>query len=178
MSAIAIDRYPVNSRSISTDHQGGTKSYHFLLIQSAAGPSIVVFRWGRKGQFGEVDVKLFADHASAEKAFDAKFKDKTRKGYRPTGPAKIDSAEDLAGLKKLIGPALWVKIGKEGLLHLDPAIDVTGMRIADRPQFDENGVKQDVARKADISEDIEAQKRSIAERDRAVLSSNPDFGAF
>jgi predicted DNA-binding WGR domain protein len=179
MQRKAMSVYPIKTRSISLDHQGGTKSYHLHMIEAANGHCVVINRWGKTGAFGEVDIKTFDSPVKANRAFDKKENEKTRKGYSQVGSTRETTAADASELVKAVGMAVFNKMGAAAVKHLDPTFDTTGMREADPPQYDEEtGRKLDTARRANLDELMRQQK---AAEEAAVLeayAANDLYGRF
>jgi predicted DNA-binding WGR domain protein len=171
--------YPIKSRTISLDHQAGTKSYHLHLIEAANGHCVVINRWGKTGAFGEMKVETYDSPIAARKAIDKKENEKTRKGYRQVGAARETSAEDVSELVKAIGMAPFNKMGATAVEWLDPDFDTSGMREADGPQYDEEtGRKLDTARKANIEEARAEARRREVETAQQAYAENELYGRF
>ena len=171
--------YPIKSRSVSLDHRGGTKSYHLVLIEAANGHCVVVNRWGKTGQFGEMKIEQFDSPVKAQKAWDKKEREKTGKGYSQTGSTRERVANELVELPRVVDAMTFNKMGASNVKWLDPAFDTTGMREADDPQYDEEtGRKLDTARKADLSDLIAEQQRREAEAAAVAYNNNDLYGRF
>jgi len=172
-----VSTYPIKVHSQSFDHRGGTKSYHLMLIETADNRAVFINRWGKKGQFGELQVKEFADVGAAWKEYERKERDKTRNGYAPEGPPRDTVANVSSELAKTIGLAVFNKMGAKAVKHLDPSFDTTGMREAEPNRLDEDGrlTGADKPRTADVSEQLKADReRELKE----AYENNPLFGAF
>lgn len=172
-----MSAYPMIVRSVSMDHRGGTKSYHLMLAAAANGNAIFVSRWGKKGAIGEMKVETFTSLAAAEKAWDKKERAKASNGYSQAGRLREEVAQNVAELRSKMGLPVWTKVGKN-VSHLDPTIDVSGMRETDDPGYDEDGRKLDNSRKADLSAQIEAQKAAERAESEKILAAHPNFGRF
>lgn len=172
-----MSTYPIKVHSQTFDHRGGTKSYHLMLIETADGRSVFINRWGKKGQFGELQVKEFDDKIKAWKEYERKERDKTKNGYAPEGPARDADAATSGNLVKAIGLAVFNKMGAKAVRFIDPDFDTTGMREAEPNRLDEDGrlTGDDKPRKADIANQLKADReKEMAE----AYANNPLFGAF
>jgi len=172
-----MSTYPITVLSQHFNHQGGTKSYHVSLISTNDGRYVVVNRWGRTGELGQLKAEIHQTKSQAETAFNTKVKEKTRGGYRFNNELVKDAA-NAQELVKIIGLGVFNKMGAAAISHLDPAIDTSRMRQADPPTVDENGNKIDTARRVDISKAVEEQRRADQAAAEAALKSNPIFGMF
>lgn len=170
--------YPITSKTISYDHQGGTKSYHLHLIQAANGNCVVINRWGKTGAIGEMKIEMFDSPVKAQRAFDKKETEKTRKGYRQNGPAREATAKDASEIVKAVGNVYFNKMGATAVQHLDPAFDTSGMREVDSPQWDEDGNKLDSSRKVDPAAVRAAQLAAEKEAAEKAYSENDLYGRF
>ncbi len=171
--------YPITSKTISYNHQGGTKSYHLHLIQAANGNCVVINRWGKTGSVGEMKIATFDSPIKAQRAFDKKETEKGRNGYRQVGPARETSAKDASELVKAVGNVYFNKIGASAVRHLDPDFDTTGMRENDDPRWDEEGRAIDSARRAQIDNELqEEMKRAEAQKVASAYASNDLYGRF
>lgn len=170
--------YPITSKIVSLDHQGGTKSYHLHLIQAANGNCVVINRWGKTGSFGEMKVETFDSPVKAQRAFDKKETEKTRKGYRQTSSARETTAKDSSELVKAVGVTFFNKMGVAAVSHLDPGFDTSGMRQLDGPNWDEDGNKLDPTRKVDPAVIREAQLKAQQEAIEQAYQSNDLYGRF
>nr|AJW30269.1 hypothetical protein pLM21S1_p151 [Sinorhizobium sp. LM21] len=171
--------YPIKSRTITLDHRGGTKSYHLVLIEAANGNCVVINRWGKTGAFGEMKVETFDSPIKAQKAWDKKEREKTGKGYAQKGGTRERSVAETSELPKIVDAMTFNKMGASAVKHLDPFFDTSGMREADDPQYDEEtGAKLDTARKADLSDAIEAKRIADAEKAARAYDDNDLYGRF
>jgi predicted DNA-binding WGR domain protein len=171
--------YPIKVHSISLDHRGGTKSYHLMMIEAANGNSVVVYRWGKTGVFGEIKIETFDSPIKARKGWEKKEREKTSNGYSQTGPAVEKVAADASELMAAIGRNMFAKLGASNVKHLDPSFDTSGMREADDPQYDEEtGKKLDTARKMDLAALLEEQKRKEEAEIARAYEVNDLYGRF
>lgn len=174
--------YPITVTQQSFDHVGGTKSYHFTLIEAANGHSVVVFRYGKKGVFGQIVVQTFETAKAAWKAYEKKEAEKSgsRGGYRPIGVQVTREIADSSEFASKVGLALFNKIGGKAVNHLDPGFDTSKMRQeVDPVTLDENGTKTgDTSRKADISDLLAQQKAEEERRAATAYEDNENFGIF
>lgn len=172
--------YPIAVRSMSMDHQSGTKQYHLMLIQNAGGKCVVINRWGKTGAFGEIKADCYGTVQQAEREFEKKERAKTRNGYSPTGPSKSVEAPNAGELSRTIGIAAFNKMGANAVSHLDPGYDTSKMRDADPNRLDENGrlTGEDKPRAADLSAELEEMKRKDAEEAATAYANHENFGRF
>ena len=170
--------YPITSKTVSLDHQGGTKSYHLHLIQNGDGKCVVINRWGKTGAIGEMKFEMFDSPVAAERAFARKETEKTRKGYRQTNATREATANSQTELVKAIGTVYFNKMGASMVKHLDPSFDTTGMREMDGPDWDEDGNKVDSSRKVDPAVIRAAQIAAEKEAAEKAYSANDLYGRF
>jgi predicted DNA-binding WGR domain protein len=165
---------------LSLDHKGGTKSYHIYVIETADNRSVFVNRWGKTGQFGELQTKQFPDAGAAWKEFTSKEQTKTRNGYYPKTGTKTSTCNNLNEFKAALGVSMFNKIGKEALEHIDPTIDTSSMRSAEPPKTADGELRHvnDTTRKADVRDALAAQAKAEAEAVAAAYADNPMFGRF
>lgn len=179
--------YPITVESVSLDHKGGTKSYHLKLVHSKSGNSLVIYRWGKTGEFGSVKVEKFVFAEEASKAFEKKMTEKMRKGYAVNSkhdPAP-KTADDFADLRKLVGSPVMSKLQADELKHIDPDADTKGMREREDPRFTEDGKwDADAAdrrareKQAEIRKAQEEAKRKEEQEAQQAYANDPNFGAF
>lgn len=172
--------YPMKVTQQSYDHKGGTKSYHFTLIEAADGRAVVVFRYGKKGQFGQVLTETYETAKAAWKAYEKKENEKIKGGYAPIGSQTTKVANNSSTFAATVGIALFNKMGGRAVNHLDVGYDTSRMRQeVDPATLDEDGRKVgDTSRKADIREALERQKREEAEQAARAYDDNDEFGIF
>lgn len=170
--------YPIKVSSISLDHKNGTKSYHLMVVETADGTALFINRWGKTGQFGELQVKT-CTKAEAWKAFEAKEREKTRGGYGAKGAMRVQEAVTGTDLPKAMTLAVFNKVGAKAINFIDPGFNTSGMRELDDPRTDEDGrVVNDTTRKADIAAQLEAQRLEEAAAAAQSYASNPNYGRF
>ena len=170
--------YPMKVTSETLEHGGGTKAYHIYSVQTADGPTLVIYRWGKVGAFGEIKTEQHPHAAAARDAMEKKRRSKESNGYREKAFTPEKKVEDVAALRGALGLALFEKIGKTNLNFLDPDIDTSRMRDVDPPSYDEDGNKLDNARKADLSRQLAAEAERKRKEVAATLAAHPDFGRF
>lgn len=128
--------YPMLIEKVWLDHRGGTKSYQIMRVTAADGKSLLIWRWGKTGKEGQVQVFTLDDEQSACDAFKNKVKDRERSGYSErtngTAPAFISTtAQDGSQLRLAIGVSTFYKLGTEAILHVDPDAKTDGVREPD-----------------------------------------------
>lgn len=172
--------YPIKVTQQSYDHRGGTKSYHFTLIEAADGKSVVIFRYGKKGQFGQVLTETYETAKAAWKAYEKKEGEKIKGGYQPVSHQVTKTATDPTQIVGTVGMALFNKIGAKAVNHIDAGFDTSKMRQeADPATLDEEGRKVgDTSRRADVRDLLEQQKREEAEQAARAYDDNDEFGIF
>lgn len=179
--------YPIQIESVSLDHSGGTKSYHAKKLVAQSGKSLVIFRWGKTGTFGDIQVFEFDTASEADKAFEKKLASKMSNGYAisPRHDPKPVKADDFEELRALMGRAMMSKIGASNLKYIDPTADTTGMREVELPRLDEEGRinwEAVTERSLRLEEEKRKAREEIAARERAeaesAYSNNPIWGAF
>lgn len=175
-----MSAYPIEVFTETLDHKGGTKSYHFLVLQASTGQALVVFRFGKTGAFGQFMVEQHPNITSASKAHQKKRKEKISGGYQPkvADSKMLHSAEEL---RKFLGVAYLPQFGPENLKFLDPDFDVKGVKSPKVDGWDENGNKIDSAKRADLSSYEEQQRleREAAEKaEYERMAAHPNFGLF
>lgn len=169
----------IHGTKATLDHKGGTKSYHITTLESEAGPAIVIYRWGKTGQFGQIKVERFSSGAAAEHAVMKKVGEKRSGGYieRPVSDSLL---RDEAGLKTFLTTPVLMAIGRDDILHVIPGFDISFMRAVAKPvEYNEEGYKQDVAQRAKFSPEQVAETERLAEATRiAKYQAIPGFGRF
>lgn len=173
--------YPITVTQQSLNHKGGTKSYHFTLISNAAGKSVLVFRYGKTGQFGQLVVGQYETVQAAENVWAKKEREKSGSagGYSPTGGRTVKTANSSSELKDAMGLALLNKVGASAVKHIDPSYNTSGMRDTDPATVDEDGRSNgDVSRKADVRALMEKQREEDAKRTAEAYANNENFGIF
>lgn len=172
--------YPIKVTQQSYDHKGGTKSYHYTLIEAANGKSVVIFRFGKKGQFGQLNVHEFDTPKAAWKVYEKKEEEKQKGGYYPIGTQTVKVANSSSEIVPAVGMALFNKMGARAVNHIDPGFDTSKMRKeADPANLDEEGRRVgDTSRKADIRDLMEQQKREEAAEAARAYDDNEEFGIF
>lgn len=178
--------YPMNVRRVDFVHKGGTKAYHLLSIINATGQGVLVKRWGKVSSFGQIKVELYLNAMTTENALEAALRERSSRGYKVL--ADVSSVPlRLGELKAQVSGPVWAKLGATAVKHLDPSVDTTGMRLADEPDRDEDGVKIDVGPTLKPPTALELEK---AERDARVyaeklkrdnlggVEDHPNFGRF
>lgn len=179
--------YPISIEIVSLEHKGGTKAYHLYRMSTKSGASLVAFRWGKVGTFGEVQTHKFDTIGSAEEAFDKKLAAKMRGGYSPSTrhDPKPSTAPSFEDLRDAIGRPMLTRLGPTNLKHIDPNIDTTGMKEPDPPRLDENGRLHpgtEAKKRREEEERVRKAAAEIAAREeqerQEAYKDNPLFGAF
>lgn len=172
--------YPITVERQTFTHKNGTKSYHLMIVRNATGHAVFINRWGKIGQFGDLQVTPYNSHEAASQAWDRKEREKTRGGYGATAATIETIAETPAQLPAAISLAVFAKMGPDAVKHLDPSYDTSSMREIDPPRLDEDGKLTgiDTTRKADISEALAAEKERQRIEDENAYKDNPLFGLF
>lgn len=171
--------FPATVERVFLDHQGGTKFYEITTVRAGLR-SMVIRRYGRVKQFGDLEVKLFDDSYQAISHSNQIFREKTsaRKGYRQSGESRSVAAADLDALKLAIGPTVVAKLKPDELKHLDPDADTSTVRDRGDPRFNEDGKflgEQKPTVITPTKEQEEAAYKAWFEEQRA---KNPLFGTF
>lgn len=173
--------YPITVTQQSLDHRAGTKSYHFTLISNADGKSVLVFRYGKKGQFGQIIVNTYETVEKAEKAWASKEREKSGStgGYTPISGRIVKTAVVSSDLVKTVGLSLFNKMGASAVRHIDPTFNTDGMRDVDPPTVGEDGRSTgDTSRKVNMTELKEQQRVEEEARAAQTYAENADFGIF
>lgn len=158
-------------------HRGGTKSYTVLLVgNSLLNTALVVFRWGKVGNFGDVQVIRHNTGHAAGVEVDKKITSKGKGGYDVQTEVS-NSQISWAELVRELGPVYVGKIGREAL-HVNPTLDVSKVQGPSVPRTDENGnwigdQHRGVPREALLPTEEERQAQLVRQ-----FSSNPTFGMF
>ncbi len=177
--------YPLDFASYSmefSDGQRSNKFYHATLVVAANQSAIIVRRWGKIGQPGELKIDKFAIQKKAESEFEKLLQSKLGKGYT-TKSSNIKQVNTQDELRLAFGPAVWPRLPGSALQHIVADIDVSGRRELNPPRYDENGkwLGEPPARVFSRTE-IEKARQAQAEADRMeaakTYASNPRFGLF
>lgn len=172
--------YPLQIRKVTWPHKGGTKEYHLHeIVDLANNRSVLIKRWGKVGSFGQIKVE-YGDIAAMSEIVIAITRDKRANGYDISTKMEEREATSFADLPGKVGRALFPKIGKEALSFIDPDADVSGMREADQPDFDEDGNR--LAKAARVPsptyEQLEVAAAIEREKERKLDENHPNFGLF
>ena len=119
--------YPITVRKVTLGHRQGTKEYHLALIETDDGRAVLINRWGKVGQWGQMAIEAgTADECG--RALQQKRNEKEGRGYG-YDPTKDKTAKslDLPSFKKVLGDGYFYKLGAH-MKHLDPDADATGVR--------------------------------------------------
>lgn len=169
--------FPFAIRKVSLEHRGGTKEYHLVCIQSKdskSGPSLLIKRWGKKGTWGQVQF-IRGNAFEVEDEFTKIQRQKEGRGYDVTSENR-NGAEDIDGLRKVLGPGYWRDMGKE-LPYLMPGKDPSafkGARAAVEPRFDDDGNPTGAEPpKPKLIDDLPPPKTR-----EELIESNPLWGSF
>lgn len=180
--------YPISIEEISLHHKGGTKAYHLIILASENGKSVVVYRYGKIGVFGQMIIERYDTVLAGENAFHKKLREKQNGGYGLIAmPTRSSVLLDAAELKQRLGRALAPVFGPDNYLHLDPDFDIAGVK-SSRPEYDEDGAKIDATRvfnQSIIQKALKDQKIAEDEKNRAEIEANtaamiklPTYGMF
>lgn len=126
--------FPMRVTKQTLDHQGGTKSYHFVFIRNNDGYGLLIKRWGKKGAFGQMEV---LEGPLAEDIWRRTLKDKQKRGYSIETERLID-VNDLGQLKTALTPRVYTSIGAGALTNLIPGVDTTGVKDPEKIEWVEN----------------------------------------
>lgn len=179
-----MTEYPIKVTAQSFNHSGGTKSYHLMLIRTVTGKCVIVRRWGRVGQFGQLKAEHYNTVSSAMEAFESLLDERRRKGYSTAGLSVKREAKTQNDLVSAITLPVFSKLGPKTINHLDPTYDTSRMHEPDEPTLDEDTlrkVRQPTARGISQEDYEEMVRRQEAERlavERNHYESIPEFGMF
>lgn len=158
-------------RKVSMQHRGGTKEYHLLSVRNTTtGKAILVTRWGKTGTWGQMKTEKGTE-TDVSRAFDAKFDEKSGRGYRITNE-KNASAANADEAQHIIGITYWPQIGAANLEHVLPGVDTTGVREAKPATWKET--KDGKWERDDKPEHSMPTK----EDEIAEAKANPNWGLF
>lgn len=125
--------FPMKITKTSARHRGRTKDYHLVLITTSDGRSMVVIRFGKKDQWGQMKVHLFNSIADGESFFSNKRDEKMGGEYTlPITPISVVEVPALDNLQKYLS-AYWPKLGATNIEWLVPGADTKGVRDPDGP---------------------------------------------
>lgn len=177
-----MSAYPIGVKRLMLEHKGGTKFYEITMIDNCVGRgnSLVVFRWGKVGTYGDIQVHQVSSLDGAEDLRRRKRYEKEGRGYRampsPASRREIFKREELAGV---VGPLIFSRLGAENVNFIDPDFDTTGMKAAEKPKRGENfedlTYEDMAARKREFEEEARRQEQSATE---SFYQNNPNYGAF
>jgi predicted DNA-binding WGR domain protein len=177
--------YPLDFAHYSLEYSDGNRSnkhYNVSLVVAPNGSAIIVRRWGKIGQLGDMKIEKFAIQKKAESEFDKLVQSKLGKGYE-TKNTNIKQVNSEPELRMAFGPSVWPMIPGPALQHIVPSMNVTGRKEElNPPRFEENGKFIPTAPKVFSEEEIRAAKlaEKVIEQEEAVktYASNPMFGRF
>lgn len=132
-----MSAYPIVVRKITMKHRTHEKDYHQVLIVTQDKRCIVINRWGKRGQKGQLEQTRYPEPKSAVAAFDGKRRTKNKDGYvyEPSVDKSVE-CNDEAEFRKVLGLLYWGEM-KSNLEWLVPGIDTTGSKDPDLPQWEE-----------------------------------------
>jgi len=171
--------YPVKITSWSLDHQGGTKQYHFMKIETADGLALGITRWGKTGTFGQIAI----EDGLAKKISPSLVKkenEKIKKGYFgvTSGPNSYKEFEvdTEVELSRALGPAMLRHLtGVNALALIGHSNDKTYNVFAELTKEKEEKDKRDAVARNQL---LQAQHEQKAREQAAIEASNPDWGRF
>lgn len=168
--------YPISVRKWSADHDGGTKSYHLVLIETADNKALVIKRFGKKSAWGSTQVEKFGDVGLALREFNKTRNSKESRGYRGARSPNPVDAHDLIAFKGAIGTQYWTCLGKENVEFIIPGADTTGVKDPEELKFEKraDGSFKKVERPPLAVEEKPAPEPTIEDRRRAM----PNWGMF
>ena len=157
------------------DSISGGKDYHCVLVETHDNRGLVIFRFGKKDQWGTgFQVEQFSSVLDARKAFDAKQREKKRGGYTETIIENTRlGIKDESELKVALGTGYWNKIGKHNLEWLVPGADTKGVREQKGVEWEQDAEGK-WHRKEEKPRLIEEPVETIEDR----AKSDPNFGLF
>jgi predicted DNA-binding WGR domain protein len=94
--------FPIEIMRTDLVHEGGTKEYHVVLIKGGKG-SVVINRWGKRGDWGTVTQKSYWHHSDAAMDYSRKIREKEGRGYVKENFGPNDVCYDEADFKADIG---------------------------------------------------------------------------
>jgi predicted DNA-binding WGR domain protein len=167
--------YPMTVEKISAVHRGGTKEYTLIRVANANGRGLLIMRYSKVRQAGQVQVERFDTEAELNRAHSSKQREKFERGGYETSLRNTEKVvNDQAELLKALGMMVSHRIGADNLRHLDANADVDMQRMPEgEPEFEEgeNGkprLKQAPPRLAELSEPTVAE----------LNAQNPKWGMF
>ncbi|TXN07935.1 WGR domain-containing protein [Methylobacterium sp. WL103] len=132
-----MSAYPIVIRKITMKHRTHEKDYHQVLIVTDDERCLVVNRWGKRGQKGQMEFHRFSNPKLAVEALNAKRSTKERGGYVYDQRADLSKdADDEDAFRKALGLIYWTGMKSE-LEWLVPGIDTAGAKDPDLPTWEE-----------------------------------------
>lgn len=181
IGSISIEHYHM-------EHKGGTKDYDLFRMGSGdkvGGRNLVICRYGRVGNAGQMMVQRFDSALSAERFIEAKLKEKSRGGYGIV--AKDYTVNDQAEVVRILTRSTWMRVGAANLNWLDNSFDTAGLSDnASAPAFDEDGNRADTSMSGSmaaemqrrIAEAKEKEEQRIREESAAANAKALNWGMF
>lgn len=177
------DVYPITvlKESARANSSSGGKDYHLVLVKAANGKSLVIYRWGKKDQWGSGwDVKRFDTADEAEAAFRSKHREKMGREHRNRLPISgLWECDNQLAFKARLGLQYFGQLGASNLHHIDPDMDVTGSREREVAEWDENEGRaisaEERKRRAEAVKALEPKQETVEER---AAETNSAWGMF
>lgn len=118
----------ITKRSGRAESRSGGKDYHVIYLVTNDGRSMLIRRWGKKGQWGiGWKVEKYRDEKEGRRAFDWVDHNKFRREYDDIFISKSEVAKDPDDLLRILGTQYWVKLGADRLGWLSPDIDTSDL---------------------------------------------------
>jgi len=120
--------FPITIVRKSLRYRMGNKDYHGVLLTNADKKAVLIFRWGKAGQWGQMKVEAFDNAEAAEREFESKLRAKEAKGYDNELLNRVDTADNVAELQSVLGASYWSNIGKKNLDHICEGAPTAGVK--------------------------------------------------
>lgn len=175
-----MEKYLVSRRTLL--HAQGTKEYHLLsVVNNKTGRALVVFRWGKKGSWGQMQVQT-GTISAIRKLYQEKTHEKEKGRYNQTNDTAIKAETD-ADVKRLVTPPYWAKLGSDNIKYVMPDADVTGIEEPQVVEFDEEldgkfKVKHRIKEHPDFVEDEAVKAQRQLEEAKNRQKADPLWGMF
>ncbi len=168
--------FPITIDKLSLRHRGGTKDYHLVQILNANGRGLLIKRWGKAGQWGQVQIEAYSSAYDLDKAFTKMRSTKESRGYTMEVGHWSGEAADNAEFLKALGPQ-YAAIPGAQFDHVLGDDDEINQILGDDAPDTADMVKVGLEREAKKRAEREAAKTKAAQEE-AELKSNPQWGIF
>lgn len=168
-----MSEFPVFYSKSAYEHKGGTKEYHLMLLRNKQDRCIMIRRWGRVGR--AVNVKVDTADVRTSGYYSNADAERRHRGYLLKNRIEGE-ASDLQELINAITVPVWTKLGFEAVKIICPSVDVSRLKPARPPEYDEDGRRIRSDRMSSSAEEL--LKASLLAVEQEILEHNSRIAGF